>query len=575
MVNVVIILLLLIVGMLGWAIFKAGLLPNLHAQRPDKSQSPTSDFLGRDSLPEILRNLLLRLQVNPDTIIYRKASEDNCGPPAGAPVAADDEEVDGTMLFDFQGGKFMAQFQQTNDSVFPGSVSISYFNCLEMPAEQLPEAQAAANTVNNITVPIKCTYTPGDDGKLNFSLHTSGLRLGDNKESDDSLYEVLTCFFRMHRTLMEQSERINADPMALMSNRIFTEKVSNSLKSFAMQQQPAPYNIPTYAPLKVTLGDLLHTLFRLDVSDGTTLHVDGEHVSDDPEVIRSFPVLSLLVSGEGADTKLDREEASLTVHILKPVPAQVMMSLSAAVHSPRLIMATLSAMLSSRPSAPFKQAGAVDDDPRAVSLHLGIPTVSDAELRAEAEYKAGEEPVPDVDFDKISAAMLYWGKTLYADGRYYEAVRYLRSSFDQMESIVQTYEDPHQSLVDQFCDVCFMLGMSMMAMGDYFTAYYYLDYIWQQGRVTWTCAFVECLMAMHDPRLSSILQQLRSRINTNTDDDNEAGNIMLRFIEQKEILLDIEFNRTDQARARLEKILERDPDDEFALMNLRKLDSAK
>ena len=574
MINVVICsLLLLIVVMLGWVLLKDEHLPaplmrffNRFASK--RQANPTS---RENSLPDTLRTLLLRLQVNPDTIVYK--AHDSA---SASGDAASGEDAEESMVFDFQGGKFMAQFQDTGEGLFPGSVSISYFNCLEMPAQQLPEAQAAANVINNITVPIKCTYTPDDEGNLNFSLHTSGLRLDLSKESSDALYEVLVCFFRMHRTLMEQSERINNDPTSLMSNRIITEKVSNSLKSFALQQQPEPYNLPAYSPMTVTVAELLRTLFRLDVTDGTTLHVNGEHLSDNAEVIASFPVLSLLVSGEGADTKLENEEASLTIHIPKPVPAQVMMSLSAVVHSPRLIMATLSAMLSSRPSAPFKQAGAIDDDPRAVSLHLGIPTVSDAELKAEGEYRGAEEAAgEEIDFNKISAAMLFWGKTLYADARYYEAVRYLRVSFDQMESVVQTLQDPPQRLVDQFCDVCFMLGMSMMAMRDYYTAYYYLDYIWQQGRVTWTCAFVECLMAMHDPRVSSILSSLRTRINANTDDDNEAGNVMLRFIEQKEILLDIECNRTEQARKRLQEILRREPDDEFALLYLSKLDSGE
>ena len=53
-----------------------------------------------------------------------------------------------------------------------------------MPAENMALAESVANSVNGLSLPVKCTFAPSDaEGSLSFSLHASGLRLGRDDAS--------------------------------------------------------------------------------------------------------------------------------------------------------------------------------------------------------------------------------------------------------------------------------------------------------------------------------------------------------------------------------------------------------
>lgn len=502
----------------------------------------------------VMENLLERLQVKPDKSMLPDA-----------------------MPFEFQGGHFVATFR-AEDEPFPRTVSLSYFNCFSCDTAHIELLTLTANHINSLTLPIKCSMTPDNEAaELNVSLHVSGVRLAADENSAEYLRQLLLTFFHMQRSLIDYYEKLEEEsPSDVIREHLINASTRNLLlnieERYRAEEQKRPHH---FEPMAMTLGALVRSALDKDMPRGGSLTVNGtpaELTADAADV----PVLAYVVRGTGADVSPVAHAAELTVTWpdADDLPA-LHVSLRVESVTERVLMVRVTVTEEGQPLATWRPEGAEELRPHSVTLLVGVPRVSEQSLQAEDDYMAREQGLIEQCKSADAARMLYRGRIMLADKRLLEAVHYLGNAFSLMLPKVDHPEDVEPETLDTFYGLCYALGQAYAEMGLYQRAYYYIDLIVNQNRLQWTRLYVVILMALRDPRLPSLIQSLRDTLQHHIDENgsDEVVDDFLTFLDRQEILLFIRGGHIREASTLLNAILQRNPDDEFALTLLTRLSS--
>ncbi|MDE7388827.1 MAG: hypothetical protein K2M97_06205, partial [Muribaculaceae bacterium] len=310
----------------------------------------------------------------------------------------------------------------------------------------------------------------------------------------------------------------------------------------------------------------------------TILYINGAKVSDNSDEFYQTPLLDGMIEGEGPEARLVSNARSITLRSRSRETHEVIISLRAEKIDDRLISVRVNAMMSALLVAPFRAPASLETAPQARSVVIGVPCVTPEAFMAEAKYMADELGLVEKCKNPDAAYNLYWGKVLYTDGRFPEALHYLHNAYSAMVNAMENPEQMPPEYCETFYDLCYFLGVVNCAMGRYHAAYYYLDLIVNQHRVMWTEQYICCLMALRDPRVGSItaslLENVRRQQSETDETDHEAAAQLtpfIEFLERQQIVLDIRAGKTDDARRALSKILSDDPDSSFAIYWLSKI----
>jgi hypothetical protein len=112
---------------------------------------------------------------------------------------ADNTDHELVVGVEFQGGHFICVTDASDES--DCELTISFMHCLTAKADRVRELQEAVNSVNCFVNPCKCTYNVDDeDGELAVSIHSTGMRIGTDKDNIARLRSLMICCFQMHRT---------------------------------------------------------------------------------------------------------------------------------------------------------------------------------------------------------------------------------------------------------------------------------------------------------------------------------------------------------------------------------------
>lgn len=497
-----------------------------------------------------------------------------------ADMPTEEGDDDTGVTFEYQGGHFVAVFRNSASDPFENTMSLSYFNCYSLPAEQVGRAGELANTINNLMLPIKCSYgNNAEEGDVSFSLHATGVRVADNEESANYVKSLLLCFFRVQRLLFERFEQMKSEsPSEAEANRLIFGHQLYAVSRMEITEQESPWSEMLFQPSKLTIGEFLFSMFGTPVDADTSLYLNGHLLSDNHTEFADMPLLSHIIEGEGPTAAIVADAATLTIRSRSHRQREILLSLRAEKIDDRLISVRVNAMQSALPVTPFRAPASVETQPQSRSVVLGVPCVTPEAFLAEAKYMADELGLLEKCQSPDAAYNLYWGKLLYTDGRLPEAEHYLLNAYSVMAAPMQHPEQMSADYCETFYDVCYFLGVVNCAMGRFHHAYYYLDLIVNQHRVMWTEQYVCCLMAMHDPRcrtmIAGLLESVRHQRDEAEESDPESAaqvTPFIEFLERQQIVLDIRDGKTDEARQALTTLLTNDPDSSFAMYWLSKL----
>ncbi len=492
---------------------------------------------------------------------------------------ASDDDVNAT--FEYQGGHFVTVFRNGATDPFDNSLSISYFSCFTLPAAYVARAGELANLVNNLMLPVKCSYsTDVEAGNMNFSLHSTGIRLaGCDDATVAFMRSLLLSFFRLQRMLHERFETIKVEsPSETESNRLIMGHQLYALNRMEFTDQQTPYADPLWNAMDLTIGGFVNDIFGVAVDADMVLRIDGHQVTDNPAVISNTPLLESVVTGSGQDAKVISESVVVELRSMVHDGREIVISMRAERIDDRLITVRVNAMMAALPITPYRAPASMESMATSRTVIIGVPCVTPEAFLAEAKYMADELGLVTKCKDPDAAQALYWGKLLYTEGRFIEAEHYLVNAYSVMRTLMEYPENLQVPTVETFYEVCYYLGVVNCALGRYHSAYYYLDLIVNQHRVLWTEQYVACLMAIRDPRCPSMVAGLLESIRKQRDeaeeiDDETASqlNAFIGFLERQQIIMDIRTGKTDRALDSLTKLIADDPDSAFALYWLKQL----
>lgn len=485
-----------------------------------------------------------------------------------------DDDNDRYVQFRFQGGNFYGVHAGNPQRSNFNTVAFSFFSCFETELENLAVLEHIVNETNNRNTPVKATFRPNEDNsKIDVSFHVSGLRITDSESDANYLIAIFSTIFDLQRLFIENFEQaVKEEPSALIQNSMPRIHSAYVMRRAELEENASTWSGPWFEMPPLTLAMIVDRLTGSVPSESAKIIVNG--IPSDLKPSEFEPFKMMLKEDILADDPILGDY--LSIDIIEPDEltnrsAHAIIRLKSV--EERLITFHLYVMQSGLPVSPFRPIGSPETLPRAFSSTLGIHRGGPEMYKAEAEYMAQEQGLLDRIKSRDAAYATYWGQVLFTADRFFEASFYLQNAYDQ---IAPTMNDPANlpsETVELFFDICYFLGVSYYKLGRYRDSYYFLDIIVQQHRLRWTQQYILTLVALRDPRLESLLANIRNQLADQVDDEENGPHIkyLIQFIDRQMILVCIQQGKIDEARKALESRLESEPDDDFALYWLAKL----
>ena len=204
-----------------------------------------------------------------------------------------------------------------------------------------------------------------------------------------------------------------------------------------------------------------------------------------------------------------------------------------------------------------------------------------AKRKDHAEEMTDDEKLIDAVQNPHVSYLLFRGKALYEEKRFYEAVYYLQEVYDTLKDI---YEQLGENGLGAFFQTCFLLGASLANLGQYERASYYLVITLPLRSITYTEAYVNCLVNGNDFRALATINSLLFQVtppasdgaadeDDDADDDVTAQHsspnaAFISFLKRRKAYVLINQRKYDEAEKLLKQLLDDPENSDFALHEL-------
>jgi hypothetical protein len=483
---------------------------------------------------------------------------------------ADNTDHELVVGVEFQGGHFICVTDASDGS--DCELTISFMHCLTAKADRVRELQEAVNSVNCFVNPCKCTYNVDDeDGELAVSIHSTGMRIGTDKDNIARLRSLMICCFQMQRALYDRMTELAGlsgnRPGGTMLQRIIYGRICAHMAEIQSSDTEVTGLREVSDMQNLTLAEVLSDVLGYEVRSGFVQYEPMQlQYEPDVEKLKAFRLLD--------SVHRDPRHSVQMVYTSEPSPDADVRNITVWVQRRKQVndkctLMEVTVQASGLPPTSYRSADCREAQPRWHRMTIGVTDTTPEAVRAEGEYMAAEQGLLDVLKDRDEAHLIYWGKTLFASDRYFEAVNYLLPVWDKLAVKVRDSTAGEERT--------FVLGCCFNALNMPERAAYYLDIIAMLNRLPFTKEYILSLMRLNDPRVAVLINSTRESLcrareegSISADSENLVDEFLF-FLHCQDIILDIRGGRTEKAREALHKILESDPDNAFALEWLAKL----
>lgn len=488
----------------------------------------------------------------------------------------DDDESHKMIEFRFQGGTFHAVYDTVHGDERRDTTALFFPACFQAEPQYLSTLFHAVNDLAGIPHPIRLHIIPSEDNKaLLVTAAAYGLRVSDRPEDTLYLQEMLMSFFQVRQIISEKFDEVLAEsPNMLMDVYMPRWRTAYAIARAQLDEDtPGTLNSVWYKLPPYTLSNIVDSLFGFRPSDKAGIYVNGAKSADDADAVMPF---RLMLDDDLKALKPIKQD-HLSVDIIEPdhvTHRDVHIMFKVEEVAERLITVRLYATFTGLAVTQFRPEQSPDTHPGAVTTVIGLHRQGEESFRAEAEYMSQEQGMLDSLRYVDVAAAFYWGKILFAQDRWLEAVHFLESAFHGLYEEMSSPKDTPEEVTEQFLEMCYFLALCYYKLKRPRDAYYYIDFIFGQHRVKWTELFLLILTQLHDPRTYHVMKNIKDGLNLEPDEDGEvpeASREIAQFIEQQTVVMKHIDGRDDEVRKTLEGILAIDPDDQFALQWLSRL----
>ena len=164
----------------------------------------------------------------------------------------------------------------------------------------------------------------------------------------------------------------------------------------------------------------------------------------------------------------------------------------------------------------------------------------------------------------------YQGKRVMQDNRFWDAIAYFENVFNRFQEKRWKGDELSDDEWKIFVNTSFWIGFCYYELRLFEKAYMYLEtpYLVDSENYNYFTEYVNCLERLQDIRIWSIIDNRIEKILENSSELNEENLNFLLFCLRRKAYFLIEIKQYEDAKKYLEKILEIDPDNQFAIGEL-------
>jgi len=480
--------------------------------------------------------------------------------------------------YDYQNGHFQLRI----DPSCPFA-SLSYLFCYTLPMDQINQVRNVVNRCNINSDIHRIVYSINGE-KNEIDLHImAGMRL-NKSDAREVLALTMAGMFAWQNSIsrllsdnkdQKGSKDLEADTAVLKRQLFLLHEHEMRLQGWPMVCNDTE---------RIGLGAFIDKALGLSILKAVSLEFPGmglETLTDSEDII-DYDLTGVLF--HDGHRVADQAVAMLRV-VLPEMP-----------HAERLIVLTFNEEgsdgstdyfrvtaclipLSARPGQPFSQQHLQQ---HSNSVLLAYDHVSRQQQRDESLYmwKEAVQKLHHGKNDELTddllaqctdpglAHLLYTGKKLYLDGRYYEALLDLENAFLRMRKDFDSMsEEGQQGFYDLIYDIGFCYSELMM----YDRALFYLGMLFRLNRITYTMEYVNCLVNSRDYRALQTIDSLIEGVKINFDEDEEMPDHILKFLSflhRRKVYVLIDKEQYKKAQRMLKKMLNEPDNADFALNEL-------
>jgi len=499
-------------------------------------------------------------------------------------VETNEKTQDKAIYFKYQGMNFRAfTFAAENNN----NCNLDYHAGV-YPTSDLEYLRQVINTANSSVLPVHFYYTP-DTKENTYNLYASATLSNVLEYSDlkSEISVILEQFFISQRNfngvLKQKKEENTASEEDLFMNQheVWMSRemeINLQLKQNMLKDADASTLLLTDF-LEDTYGIQSVEIEYIDVcSNGSNKHIT------DTERIHSYKLLEPVVSLTAADdVEIKNNAATISVFYVREEGEMrsVMLNLNIENDEKNAVYVRVTALREGDCINLDNLWGSTRNNPKAVSLLSAVDRKSETKKRAEVKYmweealkkKENNEKLTDDELYLVRLAAVphladsaYWGRKHFNQKRYAEALKYFINVHEYLEE--NFYEDFwNDSMREYFSRNCYFISFCYCELGDAVLGVHFAE----KACLIYPCPlhtmnYIKVMFKANDFRL---FHEIRSRIEEieeignnlkEGESLNDAQAEMYDFLQQSFILALIRFRKIEDARNRINQLINNGPD---------------
>lgn len=178
-------------------------------------------------------------------------------------------------------------------------------------------------------------------------------------------------------------------------------------------------------------------------------------------------------------------------------------------------------------------------------------------------------------------ALIYKGHRAFMKKRYYEAIFYFEQVYNSMK---EHFHEMKESQRNAFFEVNYYLGFCYNDLGLFHKAYYYLDAILNQNKISYTKEYIISLVNARDFRALSVINNILDRIEQIEEGQDDEGNTgkpssnlrkFTNFLKKEKGYMLVELGAFEEAESLYREMLKDPENEKLALAELAHLELLK
>jgi tetratricopeptide (TPR) repeat protein len=188
-----------------------------------------------------------------------------------------------------------------------------------------------------------------------------------------------------------------------------------------------------------------------------------------------------------------------------------------------------------------------------------------------------ESEILEVLYHPQAAKEFYFGKKAMAENRFWDAIAYFDNAFKALQSQwwkEKLSDEEFQTLIE--CS--FLIGYCYYELGLFEKSYKYLEFSAKNSGngYKYQSEYINCLIALHDIRAFMVIDHhLEILTNKAEEERNDLDYDFYMFLSRRKAYCLIELGQYEQAETYLKRILENEPENEFAKKEMEYINNLK